>query len=188
MNLERLARRLKAQYPLHPEAPLESGKTAVAGVLVILHACGAEPHVLLIKRSHGLRAHPGEIGFPGGLFEEPDGDLLTTALRETREELALDIPRAEVLAQLPEVHTRTRIAVTPFVTLQPTLAPYTPNPGEVEEVLSAPLRPLLASGRPEPGKKEGGPASFAYWHGGHRVWGATAHILQRLGEEASRSQ
>lgn len=181
MNLDLMRHRLQKQFPVRPGAPFDE-KAAIAAVLVILYPRSVQPHVLLIKRSDGLRSHPGEIGFPGGLFEEGDRDLLTTALRETHEELNLAVPPEDVIAQLPSVRTRTRIQVTPFVAIQSALEHYTPNHHEVEEVLEAPLVRLFNSCQPERG--EGSKTAFAYWYRHHRIWGATAHILLRLSEAA----
>jgi len=181
MNLDLMRHRLQKQFPVRPGAPFDD-QAAIAAVLVILYPQSAQPHVLLIKRSDGLRSHPGEIGFPGGLFEQGDGDLLTTALRETHEELDLAIPPGNVVAQLPTVRTLTKIQVTPFVAIQPALENYTPNHHEVEEVLEAPLVRLFNTYQPE--QDEGGQKRFAYWYRHHRIWGATAHILLRLSETA----
>lgn len=72
--------RALAERP-HPE---RNGADLEAAVLVCLH----EESLLLVRRT----AHPGDkwsghMGLPGGRHEPEDGDLLATALRETREEL-----------------------------------------------------------------------------------------------------
>ena len=58
-------------------------------------------------RSKQLKIHPGEMSFPGGRYEEEDGNLLSTALRETREEIGLDLNGVLVNATLPVVTTLT---------------------------------------------------------------------------------
>src|SRR6267143_1965576 len=43
----------------------------------------------------------GQVGLPGGRHHTEDGTLLTTALRETREEVGIDLNgRAEVLGHM----------------------------------------------------------------------------------------
>lgn len=77
--------------------------------------------LLLIRRAtrHG-DPWSGQIGLPGGRFEPADASLEDTALRETMEEVGLDL-RAHglVLGQLDELRPRTPvlppIIVRPFV-------------------------------------------------------------------------
>jgi len=177
MNLNLLSEKLKTEYPL-PEARLPDNAKSSA-VLVVLYTRHRQPHVLLIQRAVHLNRHAGEISFPGGFFEKPDGTLLTTALRETREELDLDIPASQVLGLLPEVQTLTSFTISPFITILDELPPYRQNPDEVQKVLEIPLLPLLSTHHREmgyPPQKQ----MVAYWHMEHRVWGATAKILHRI--------
>jgi 8-oxo-dGTP pyrophosphatase MutT (NUDIX family) len=176
MELNLLAERLKTEYPLPETARPESKKSSA--VLVVLYLRHRQPHVLLIQRSQDLRLHAGEISFPGGFYEAPDVTLLTTALRETREELDLDIPASKVLGLLPTVQTLTGYTISPFITILDHLPPYRKNQ-EVQKVLEIPLLPLLSTHHREmgfPPKKQ----MVAYWFLEHRVWGATAKILNRI--------
>jgi 8-oxo-dGTP pyrophosphatase MutT (NUDIX family) len=176
MDLNTLAERLKTEYPLPKASPPESSKSSA--VLVVLYLRHRQPHVLLIQRSQDLRLHAGEISFPGGFYEEPDGTLLTTALRETREELDLNIPESRILGLLPTVQTLTGYTISPFITLLDQLPPYRKNQ-EVQKVLEIPLLPLLSTHHREmgyPPRKQ----MVAYWYLEHRVWGATAKILHRI--------
>src|SRR5947207_4141279 len=61
---------------------------------------GPVASIVLTKRTEDLSRHPGEISFPGGFWHEEDPDLLTTALRETEEELGLTGDHIEVLGSL----------------------------------------------------------------------------------------
>jgi 8-oxo-dGTP pyrophosphatase MutT (NUDIX family) len=178
MNLNLLAEKLKTEYPLPEFLPVPKNKKSSA-VLVVLYTRHRQPHVLLIQRSEELRLHPGQISFPGGIYEEADGTLLTTALRETREELDLDIPASQVLGLLPQVQTLTGFTIFPFITILDQLPPYRQNPDEVQKVLEIPLLPLLSTHHREmgyPPKKQ----MVAYWYLEHRVWGATAKILHQI--------
>ena len=182
MDLNLLASRLKKEFPLRDTLkPPEPGSAAV---LVILYIRFHQPHVLLIERSRHLRLHAGQISFPGGIFETGDENLLTTALRETCEELALDIKASQVLGLLPGVQTLTGYGIAPFIAILDQLPPYHPNPSEVQKVLEIPLLPLLSTHHREmgyPAEKK----MVAYWHLQYRVWGATAKILHNVGKIAS---
>ncbi len=58
-----------------------------AAVLVpIIH--GAEPGILLTKRTATLSTHAGQVAFPGGRID-PGEDAVTAALREAQEEVGL---------------------------------------------------------------------------------------------------
>ncbi len=178
MDLNALANRLKTEYPV-PET-LMPPKPDAAAVLVILYTRYRQPHVLLIHRSENLSLHAGQISFPGGIYEPEDKTLLATALRETREELDLDIKASQVLGRLPGVQTLTGFDIAPFIAILDQLPPYRPNPGEVQKVLEIPLLPLLSTYHREmgyPAEKK----MVAYWHLQYRIWGATAKILHHIG-------
>ncbi len=177
MDLNLLAHQLRTEYPV-PET-LKPDNSQSSAVLVILYTRHRQPYVLLSQRSEDLRRHAGEISFPGGTYEKQDGTLLTTALRETREELDLDIPAAQVLALLPTVTTLTGFVIAPFITILGQLPRYRENPDEVQKVLEIPLLPLLSTHHPEmgyPPQKQ----MVAYWYLEHRIWGATAKILHQI--------
>ncbi|MFQ5716042.1 MAG: NUDIX hydrolase, partial [Nitrospinales bacterium] len=112
-----------------------------------------------------------------GIFEEKDGDLLRTALRETSEELHFAPRESRVVACLPRVFTSTGFEVAPFVAVMDRPPEFTLNEKEVEEVLEPSLIALLATERPE---KRAGGVQATFWHGHHRIWGATAAILTQL--------
>src|ERR1035437_506066 len=45
--------------------------------------------MIVIRRSHYVGIHSGQIAFPGGRFEEEDENVMTTALREIHEEIGI---------------------------------------------------------------------------------------------------
>jgi 8-oxo-dGTP pyrophosphatase MutT (NUDIX family) len=178
MDLNKLGDRVRSEYPL-PEPPLAPDNRKSSAVLVVLYLRHLQPHVLLIQRSNHLRRHAGEISFPGGFYEADDASLLNTALRETREELDLDIPASQVIGLLPQVQTLAGITISPFITILDQPPPYRSNPDEVQKVLEIPLLSLLSTHHRETGYPQQ-KQMVAYWHLEHRIWGATAKVLHRI--------
>jgi len=182
MDMNLFTQKLITDHPVVLE-PVEELPTTAA-VLVTLFQRMNRTHILLIKRARHLRLHAGEISFPGGVYESKDETLLMTALRETREEIEMDIQPERVMARLPHVVTRTGFEVNPFVCMLDELPSYKINRAEVEEVLEAPLVPLLTTHHRDvghPREKE----MVAYWYKKHRIWGATAKILHQIGRLGS---
>ena len=75
-------------------------------VIPVYRSSDGELHIVMILRQPG-GVHGGQIAFPGGKHDPEDETMLDTAIREVREELGLLIDRADVLAELPVVETRT---------------------------------------------------------------------------------
>lgn len=76
--------------------------------------------VLLIRRAE-REGDPwsGHIGLPGGRREAADADLLATAIRETREEIGVDLPLSALLGALDDVQPSTptlpALLIRPFI-------------------------------------------------------------------------
>jgi len=96
-----------------------------AAVALVLRGGLEGPELLVIKRSEAERDHwSGHLALPGGRAEPEDESLLATAVRETFEEVGLDLSAGgEALARLGTVKPQSpyvpRISVTPFVAIAP---------------------------------------------------------------------
>ncbi|KAJ1975888.1 hypothetical protein H4R35_002937 [Dimargaris xerosporica] len=87
-----------------------------AAVLVPLCSIDGAASVLFTVRSMGLRAHQGEVSFPGGKRDRSDPDLLATCFRETQEEIGVERSRIEIIGAMPPVPNKDgSIKVYPFV-------------------------------------------------------------------------
>ena len=159
-----------------------AGPAAAAAVLIPVVDAAGGPLVVLTRRAGGLRAHRGEISFPGGRVDPGESDR-DAALREALEELGIDPADVDVLGHLPRVHTVVSgYLITPWVGI---IAPseFVPNPAEIAEVIEVPLPLLLAPGtrRDQRFIRKGNlHLSPAFDVGAHVVWGATGRILDIL--------
>ena len=164
---------------LRERAPVASA------VLAPLYDRGGEAHVVLTRRSRRMRAHAGEVSFPGGRVEEGDADLVATALREAEEEIGLDPATVEIIGELDHLATVTSGSfIVPWVGAMPGLPDLLPCSEEVDAVLHVPLSELMAPGvfreeRWSFGEGLDRPIVF-FDLVGDTVWGATAAMLRQL--------
>lgn len=155
-----------------------------SAVLVPIYLWNNEYHIIFIRRTETVKAHKGQISFPGGICEKEDKSLLDTALRESREEIGLMAEDVEILGELDdEITTTSNYIVSPFVGAIPWPCHFTQNKDEVDEILNVPLAALLGRDCLQPdtetlnGKQVD---SYAYHYQGNVIWGATARILYKL--------
>lgn len=156
-----------------------------AAVLLPLFMQDDALHLVFIRRSSTLRAHSGEIAFPGGSYDVDDGSLVTTALREASEEIGLSPACVEVLGLLPPVFTVvSNFLIAPVVGYLPAgLGPLQTQVSEVAEVLLLPLHALAdpAIAHTEIWTRDGRTRTvYFYEYGSLRIWGATGRILNSL--------
>ena len=158
----------------------QNGHTRLAAVLVIIY--GSESTIIMTQRPKTMNLHAGEISFPGGTWKQDDDiDLLATALRETREEIDLDISRQQVIGQLGHVTTlNSGFTITPFVTMQSDIPTLKPN-SEIEEILRIPLFPLLKTLADDidPSHKSI-QEMYTFRYRDKIIWGASARILKQM--------
>ena len=157
-----------------------------AAVLLPLYENESGPHLVLTKRTEMVPTHKSQISFPGGGFEEADGDLLATALREAEEEIGLRPKDVEIVGALDDTFAvSSRHVVRPFVGFVPYPYPFHPEPFEIERLIHLPISALLGGApfREEVWEREGRPLTvFFYEYDGDTIWGLTARILKQFVE------
>jgi 8-oxo-dGTP pyrophosphatase MutT (NUDIX family) len=165
------------------KACIDDPELTRAAVLIPLFKKDGEYHVLLTRRTDTVRHHKGQISFPGGRQDRGE-TLVTTALREAKEEMGIQEKDVRILGQLDDMCTvSSDFCISPFVGLIPYPYPFKINRGEIQEVIEIPFSALLDERkfREELTERKGQPFHVCYYeHEAHVIWGATARILKQL--------
>ena len=174
---------------LEGRAPLELAEHEKwAAVAVLLREAASGPEVFLIRRAeHPRDPWSGHMAFPGGRHDAGDVTLLQTAMRETLEEVGLDLSsEAEKIGQLDDLQAIARgkpqeTVIRPFVFEVHRESPIRVEESEVAEALWTPLLPLYRgeADTVRPYQWQGSQIDFpAYDVGGRLVWGLTYQMLR----------
>ena len=152
-----------------------------AAVLVPLMINEGNYSLLFTKRHKELKNHPGQISFPGGLFEESDIDLKGTILREAWEELGIKKSDINILGVLDDYASSTGYLISPFVGKIPYPYDFKINKSEVSGIIIAPLEELKKSPKTGYVIKNSKPYPVYYYElPDHVIWGATARIVKNF--------
>ena len=167
--------------------------TRRAAVAIVLHEADGALCILMIRRAQ-REGDPwsGHMAFPGGRRDPDDIDDRFCAIRETREEIALDLDAlgSEVCA-LGEVNTgwradRPEMLVAPFIYRVEQLPELDLN-YEVDAVVSVPLRFLMDRSNRVPLAWEWRGTqveSDSYLYRDNRIWGLSLMMIDELIEAA----
>jgi 8-oxo-dGTP pyrophosphatase MutT (NUDIX family) len=162
--------------------PVSLVAQAQAAVLILITE-GDNPAILFTKRAAHLRKHPGEVCFPGGMWEPGDIDLFATALREVHEEIGLPASGIQLLGRLPQSHTHAGTPVTPFVASFDAGLPLFASPDELDSIFLVPLS-VFEDGiqvREDTFERHGQMIQIPVYHyHGYEIWGFTAAVTAQL--------
>lgn len=162
-----------------------------AAVLAVLFEEDGEARLVFTRRSSALRAHRGEVSFPGGRLDAGE-DAASAAIREAYEEVALDPAEVTAVGWIHPVLTMVSGSlIMPVVATVPQRPHLVASPDEVARVFDVSLRDLAEPdifheerwsipGREIPGSPDN---SFAVWFfevEGEMIWGATARMIHEL--------
>jgi len=159
-----------------------------AAVAMLLRDGARGPEVFFIRRAeHPNDPWSGHMAFPGGRQDDRDATLLHTAMRETLEEVGLDLSTgAEHIGQLDDLQAIARgkpqeTVIRPFVFEVHREWPIRVEEREVAEALWTPLLPLYRGevDTIRPYQWHGTQIDFpAYDVEGRIVWGLTYQMLR----------
>jgi len=128
---------------LVPHEPPQKGQRFAAVSIIVRDT--QFPSVLLIKRAdRSGDPWSGQIAFPGGKMQSGDGTARDTAVRETMEEVGVDLSRADFMGYAPTATTHTgNMEVVPAVFVLRESVEIKPN-GEVASYRWVDLEDLLS--------------------------------------------
>src|SRR5665213_747458 len=177
------ARRLRFQSGVQTavrRAPADSSRRACADHRAP-RANGA------LHAAHGPSFAPCGAGeFPRRARRGGRSSPVEAALRETHEETGITAEHVSVVGYMEGYETGTGFAILPVVGVLTEGFALVPNPAEVAEIFEVPLAFLLDPKNRERQSREwqGRKREFyAFNHGGHYIWGATAAILVNFAEK-----
>lgn len=160
-----------------------------SAVACILRYERAAPDVLLMKRAErpGDR-WSGQVSFPGGREEDTDPELRATAIRETREEVGVDLQaNSRFIGRLDTIRARAKggflpLTVTPFVFVKERPFDLQLN-READAAFWLPLDQVAAGELASEYRYKVGPAVMklpSWRYREHVVWGLTHKMLNHL--------
>ncbi|MGC1182867.1 NUDIX hydrolase [Legionella sp.] len=157
-------------------------KSLIDSAVIVLYERSSDS-LILTKRSEHLQAHPGEICFPGGTWEEGDYDLFATALRELHEELGITSDRVSLIKELKTQKTLLGTIIHPWLASIESIDPYYLNHEEVTDLICIPMSLVQLPQNYKDiivrrGRFRFKSCEFVFkdnW-----VWGATAKIMKQL--------
>lgn len=96
--------------------PFPVNNVKYSAVLLLLYPSTDSLNFALIKRAQYNGVHSGQIALPGGQMEDSDKDLEYTALRESEEEIGIDMSKVRIAGKLSEIYIPpSNFRVQPFV-------------------------------------------------------------------------
>lgn len=189
MTIDVLAVKQALQARNHRAASLR-GDERFAAVAAVLREGDGGAEVLLIRRTdQDGDPWSGHMAFPGGRSDPADESLLYTAVRETFEEVGLQLdPKRDLLGRLDDLAAIARahrigMIIAPFVFALSGDPVLSPNESEVAEVVWAPLEPMLRGERDTTFPYALGSQTIAlpgFDVDGRIVWGLTHRMLLEL--------
>jgi 8-oxo-dGTP pyrophosphatase MutT (NUDIX family) len=144
------------------------------------HLDREEAHIVLTVRADALR-HGGQVSLPGGVVD-PGETFEQAALREAREEVALDTDGVRVIGALTPLDIPVSgFRLHPVVAAAVTRPALTPSDGEVARILEVAIDDLLNPANFMRTRRERGGLGLSSIPGFHvagvEIWGATAMVL-----------
>ena len=168
---------------------IREGDFVHASVMMILKESGQNYSMLFIKRPESEKdPFSGHMAFPGGRMEKGDSSKLETAIRETYEEVGINITQsARIIGALHDVNPNNPRArnyvVTPYLSVLNEEVTIIPEAKEVETTVWVPMYHLVDDRNKEIRIRERDGRQvedYAYNYEQYLIWGMTGRILHQF--------
>lgn len=168
---------------------IREGDYVHASVMMILKQHNNTFSLLFIKRPDSEKdPFSGHMAFPGGRMEDSDSSKLETAIRETKEEVGIDINKSgQILGELDDVNPNNPRArnyiVTPYLSILDEEVPIIPDAKEVERTIWVPMPHLVdeRNAQVRIRERDGREVEdYAYNYDQYLIWGMTGRILHQF--------
>ena len=176
---------LSAQFKLAPigrslKFNFQNTYKIAAVALIIYPDEEKKTRLILIERNQYEGVHSGQVSFPGGKQEINDSSLVQTALRESNEEIGINIDSLTLLRNLSKIYIPpSNFLVTPFLFFTDKNLNFKHN-NEVKNILTPSLSNVLKFQIKNYENQIVVNPYFLY--NNFKIWGATAMILNELVE------
>ena len=160
-----------------------------ASVMMILKQSEHDYSLLFIKRPESDRdPFSGHMAFPGGRMENHDRSKLETAVRETYEEVGINLNiSGRILGSIDDVNPNNPRArnyiVTPYLSVLNEEVIIKPDVREVERTVWVPMHHLVDDRNAQVRMRERGGRlveDYAYQYEQYIIWGMTGRILHQF--------
>ena len=138
----KMAPKHRADELLAKKDEIQDAKKSAVMILFFHDDTGLK--MIVIRRSIYVGIHSGQIAFPGGRYEEEDGNVQITALREIEEEIGIVRDKIEVLGRLSDIYVPpSNFLISVFVGYLNEKPQYKIEEREVAEIIEIPFAEFL---------------------------------------------
>lgn len=172
----------RKNFPANPDLSMAKPSS----ILILFYPLNNLPHIVFIQRPKYDGVHSGQISFPGGKVEKSDVSMQQTALRETGEEIGVNINEIKVIGKLTQLYIPpSNFLVEPFVGYIDYQPEFIPEESEVSEIVQVGLDQILDSKNFQLRDIEVMQKNLSvpcFYVQEKIIWGATSMILNELVE------
>lgn len=174
---------IASDFDLNPDVNIALKPPKPAAVLVPIVERDGQYNVIFTRRSFYLRAHAGQISFPGGRLDEIDENIVQTAMREAYEEIGLEDKYIEPIGIGDNYLSGTNYLITPVIAKIDPNAKFIANKSEVDEIFEIPFDIVFNASNFEIREYhlQKIPRKFyAFNYKKYLIWGVTAGLIFNL--------
>lgn len=156
-----------------------------SAVLMLLYPVDRVVHTLIIRRPSYEGIHSGQLALPGGKKDEADPDAVRTAIRETKEEIGVDVPEENIIGELTSLYIPpSNFLVHSYIAWMDERPQFIPDPREVDVVIEVPLSTFIDPSIKARKRIYIGANTYVdapcYVLGENLLWGATAMLFSEM--------